>query len=60
MKRQITQRRCWGMNQSWLINEEAGHPEEVLGRKPERLVDEKAVPQRRCWGVKQSWLGMKR
>ncbi len=48
------------MNQSWLINEEAGHPEEVLGRKPERLVDEKAVPQRRCWGVKQSWLGMKR
>jgi hypothetical protein len=31
MKRQVTCGSCWGVNQSWLVNEEVGHPEEVDG-----------------------------
>jgi hypothetical protein len=35
MKRQVTKRRCWGVNHSWLGNEQADHPEEVLGSELE-------------------------
>jgi hypothetical protein len=35
MKRQITQVRCRGVNQSWIVNEEAGHLEEELGPEPQ-------------------------
>jgi hypothetical protein len=50
MKRQVTQRRCWSVNQSWLVNEQAGHPGKGLGVNQRWLGNEEASPQR-------SWLG---
>jgi hypothetical protein len=35
MSRQITQRRCREVIHSWIVDDEAGHPEEELRSEPD-------------------------
>jgi hypothetical protein len=59
MKRQVTQRRCWCVNQSWLVKE-AGPQRKSWGMNQSWIVLKKQVTQRRCWSMNQSWLVKKR